>query len=534
MRGIINDSLRSMISFSIAITGLWLSVVQRLRLYAFSANQRRLRRRYAITADTPMLAYGTDLKQLIDNRASLAGAKARFALTSGSTGQPKRILYTPARIRRLKFVFSETFARACWSFQIKRASLYVFSSFKPDSSLTTMLLEEHKLPSYFTTLQAPYRVQQQTEIQQLVREYGTTAVRLWLVALSNPGVVYSTNPSTISTFLDELVLDWSVSSRLVRDWCQSPKLFSTGIQRIARRINSRGSSSRLLQMANSSEALPMGLIAPALNSYICWTGGYVKPFLDRVATHLLPTRYRLIPMYSMSTETIETITHFQHRRVSFLPLAPGVLYEFVEENRTDNPENLLSAQQLEPGKTYAMVISDEYGLRRYQTGDLFYCAGIVAGVPDLRFMRRRDVEYSFTGEKLTSEQVSLMFATLRRRFTSLTANTFLTCVPSESIDGDLPHYKLLLVGTDLKDINGLTDLLATTSDDLLCGLNGEYESKRASGRLGPVKAMKISTQAFVDRFAPGGSWEGSWETQFKFLPLYQQTWESARLQLTQQ
>ncbi|HKS09785.1 MAG TPA: hypothetical protein VJS13_09585, partial [Pyrinomonadaceae bacterium] len=57
-------------------------------------------------------------------------------------------------------MFSDMFARACHAFRIERTSLYVFSSFQQDASLTSLLLDEHKLPPYLSALQAPYRVQQ--------------------------------------------------------------------------------------------------------------------------------------------------------------------------------------------------------------------------------------------------------------------------------------------------------------------------------------------------------------------------------------
>ena len=61
----------------------------------------------------------------------------------------------------------------------------------------------------------------------------------------------------------------------------------------------------------------------------------MKPFLDRLAKHLPAPRYKLIPMYSMSTETIETLPNFRGEDVAFLPIAAGVVYEFIEETALD-------------------------------------------------------------------------------------------------------------------------------------------------------------------------------------------------------
>ncbi|HEY3025143.1 MAG TPA: GH3 auxin-responsive promoter family protein, partial [Pyrinomonadaceae bacterium] len=286
-----------------------------------------------------------------------------------------------------------------------------------------------------------------------------------------------------------------------------------------------GSTSRLERIALSDASLPLHVCAPAVRAYVCWVGGYVKPFLDRLATHLPPDHYRLIPMYSMSTETLETVGHFAGDKFAFLPLASRVLYEFIEEGVADGPENLLTANQLQAGNTYAMVASDPYGLRRYQTGDLFLCKGFVAGLPDLSFIRRRDLEYSFTGEKLTSEHLMTVFQRLRAEYPQLGADQFLTCVPSQPVNEPVPHYKILLVNGHGKSVALPVGELAGRCDELLSEVNPEYKSKYESRRLGRVRFMSLSHADFIRRI---GGWQQSnaWEAQFKFLPLYRNTWES--------
>jgi hypothetical protein len=497
MRAFINDSLRAAISYVILYLGLLACGWQRVQLLTFTFNQRRLKRKYGITRGTPVLSYGPEVQQHIRAKAV---KDAKFATTSGTTGKPKQLLYTKRRLLALKLAFSEMFAGACYAFRLKRTSLYVFSSFESDTSLTSLLLDETAPPHYLSTLQAPYRLQHHPVIQALVSKYGATAVRLWLLTLSNPGVLYSTNPSTISTFLDELERDWQHSSALIRDWCYAPASFAPEIHYITPRLASRGCAKRLKQIANSNEPLPLSQCAPAVRTYICWTGGYVQPFLDRLAKHLPAPRYELIPMYSMSTETIETLPYFRDREAAFLPLAPSVVYEFM-----DQAESLLDPHQLEPGKLYAMVVSDAHGLRRYQTDDLFLCERKIHGLPDLSFVRRRTLEHSFTGEKLTAEQLSIVFARLRASYPSLLADKPLTCVPSHP-----PHYKVLIVSDS--DLETSHNFLAARCDELLCEINCEYRSKRTSGRLGPIEVVSTKFQDFV-------AMNSNWETQFKFLPL---------------
>ena len=490
MRALVNDWLRSAIGCGIRVAGVVFSGLMKVRLRRFETKQERLKRKY---------------KGSLNKRKRRTDG--RFAVTSGSAGDPKRILYSRQRLRACKWMFSDMFARACREFKIARTSLYVFSSFEPDDSLTSMLLEEVDLPNYLATLQAPYRVQRVPAIRALAAEYGPTAVRLWILTLSNPGVLYSTNPSTLSTFFDDLAHNWRESSELVRNWCRDPKRFNPDIRRIARKLASAGSEARLKTIATHDAPLPIDLWAPAVEAYICWTGGYVKPFLDKLQKYLPSPHYRLIPMYSMSTETIETLTYFDRNDVYFIPLAPGVVYEFREETQ----DQLIKPAELVPGKLYEMIVSNSYDLRRYRTGDLFLCRRKIKGLPDLVFVRRRGLQYSFTGEKLTGEQVSLVFEQLRERYPQVLADQFLTCLPSAET---IPHYKVLLIGGPQHAATHLDDM-AARCDRLLGEINCEYRSKRASGRLGPLTLVQTGTKEFAETF----SLHSGWESQFKFLPL---------------
>lgn len=195
MRARINDFLRSAIGCGVRVSGIVFARLVKRRLRTFAGNQERLRRKYGRTLNKRDKTAGKNRDRNSDGR---------FAVTSGSAGDPKRILYSRRRLRACKLIFSDMFARACRAFQIRRTSLYVFSSFEPDDSLTSLLLDEVDLPNYLATLQAPYRVQRHHAMRALAAEYGSTAVRLWLMTIANPGVLYSTNPSTISTFFDDL------------------------------------------------------------------------------------------------------------------------------------------------------------------------------------------------------------------------------------------------------------------------------------------------------------------------------------------
>lgn len=519
MNALLNDCFRFTISVNVRILGAVLTLLQQFGIRFFNYSQNQLEKKYGITDQTPILSYGFELTELIDEAASGKRGHLQFPMTSGSTGFPKRVLFTNLRLRLLKLIFSDFFVRCCWSFSIRRTNLYVFSANTEDASLTSMLLEEKRMPSYFSTLQAPYRIQSNAALKALASEYGVTALRLWILTLSNPGVLYSTNPSTLSTFFDDLEHNWESGSRLVRDWHGGSTVFDPTVRRIARRLCSVGYRRRIEAVAISAAAVSLEVYAPAVRTYICWTGGYVKPFLQRLEKHLPRSRYQLIPMYSMSTESVETIGHVRGAEVSFLPIAPGVLYEFAETDTT----TVLKPHQLIVGHTYSLIVSDNYGLRRYDTGDLFLCRQKIFDLPDLTFLRRRDLEYSFTGEKLTAHQLTCVFDQLRATNEGLRHDHFLSCIPSHPSDDAIPHYKIMLVS--IQPNGAAVEGIANDCDRLLTELNCEYKAKRETGRLGPMRFLSMNQADFIN-LTSGCGQSHSWEAQFKFLPLYVQTWEA--------
>ena len=150
MRGVINDFIRWLIGLGFAALGPPLEMVHLAKICVFSWSQKRLRRRFGVTADSPILSYGVELEKCIQDAASQAGQEAMFALTSGSTARPKCILYTWGRLRSVSLSYLEVFVRCYRAFAIRRKSLYCFSSFGRDKSLTSMLLDEAGSPSFWS------------------------------------------------------------------------------------------------------------------------------------------------------------------------------------------------------------------------------------------------------------------------------------------------------------------------------------------------------------------------------------------------
>lgn len=523
MRGALNDALRRLIAVALRIGGGLGEARHRLRVRYHHQHWLRLRRRLQIQPDTEL---ASSVPQVKLPSSGPTGGSVRLVSTSGSTGTAKVVAYPRGRTEVVRWVFVDSFMRAFWAFDIRRTSMYIFGPVRGDDSLTSLLLDESGRPPYLAILQAPYRIHAWNRLRHLHDTYGTNAVRLWVLALSNPGVLYSTNPSTMSTFFDELEADWLQSSALVRDIIRGNRHIDPSLADVTRRLASRGFADRFRAIADSSTYLPIDHWAPAATAYSCWTGGYVSPFLDRLDEYLPKNRFLRIPMYSMSTETIETITDFRLGEVAFLPMAPGVCCEFLDHSAPREPGSLLPPRQLSVGGVYELVVSHSHGLRRYRTGDLFRVRRFVANLPDLQFLRRRGLTYSFTGEKLTGTQAMLAYDLLRTEFPDTVGDLPLTCFPCRRPATGLPHYRIVAVYSG-RDNPGQIPGLAQRFDELLCESNSEYRAKRASGRLGPVRQESASLLAMrthlSDRLTPGV------ESQFKLLPLYPRLWEERNL-----
>lgn len=512
MNVVLNGFFRTLIKYSLIGTGLFLHILFLLRIRFYFLTQQRLRKKYKINSDTPILNFGDDLQQHV-----LARHKNKIvslARTSGSTASAKQLPYTKQRIRLTAFQFIDVFARAFFFLRPSRTVLFIFSSPEKDQSLTSFLLEDSKPASWIATLQAPYRALNTKVFSDLILKYDLDNVRLFLIILSNPGVLYATNPSTLVIFFDEIKKNWLRITQLARDYSTSENTFPEELHRHVRLIASEGYKERLQSIVKSQTSLPVYSIIPGLQIYSCWTGGYVAPFLKRLEQHLPPDRYQLLPMYSMSTETIETITDCSSTPTAFLPMGMNVFYEYIENERSDHPQNIQT--QLEVGKSYKMIVSDNYGLKRYQTNDLFLCERIHRNLPSLQFLRRVGLEYSFTGEKITAEQLQQLYQSL-----NLSNQTF-TCIPSMPLNAQ-PHYKLLLIDGDPMSLDQLSTL-AQRAEQELCRINEEYRSKVASLRINKMSCQQISlTELFKRTTASSSEFIPS---QFKVLPLYKTLWET--------
>ncbi len=413
-----------------------------------------------------------------------------FARTSGTTSEPKLVPYDLKRTRFLQKTFLRSMITLTSDFKGPK-TFYVFASLKKDDSLTSGMMEE-KNPSTLELLQAPYRYLHTKEGQSLIERVGELSARIMVLVITQPRFLYATNPSTLTFFLKELEAHW-------KDVRIHLKKIPPGLMRLKDTDGER----RIMNFVMREKAPKLQELLPHLTAVITWDGGYVKPFLDQLKS-LLPG-VSFLPMYSMSTETIETLPHKVKDRICFLPVSRGVFPEFHEPGS----EKYQTPFDLEKGKFYELLVNDEWGLRRYRTGDLFLVKDLVNGLPDLAFLRRKGMTSSLTGEKLTEEHVHELSVTLKKRYPELGHSSFSFFPVSHQ--GEF-GYEMAVVGRV-----SLPAALSEVADKELGKINSEYASKVSSGRLKSLAARIMSEQELAALMGK----ENHWESQFKVLPLYE-------------
>ena len=176
-----------------------------------------------------------------------------------------------------------------------------------------------------------------------------------------------------------------------------------------------------------------------------------------------------------------------------IPLADGTpagvaeivsnFLEFIpaEQRGSDRPD-VLRAHELEVGREYFLVVTNWAGLWRYDLDDRVRVTGRLGQSPVFEFLCRGTHTANITGEKITEDQV---VEAMRRAAAEVGADVVRFVVQGRF--ADTPYYQLRLEAPDADTGNRL----AAAMDRHLAEINIEYESKRSSERLAPVRHVAL-------------------------------------------
>jgi hypothetical protein len=239
-------------------------------------------------------------------------------------------------------------------------------------------------------------------------------------------------------------------------------------------------------------------IWPDLGLIGCWKGGTQYLFLERFPEHFGDVIIRDIGL--LASEGRMTIPISDNTSSGILDIKNS-FFEFIPEFeiQSKNPE-VLRAEQLEKGENYFILLTTQSGLYRYNIKDLVKVTGFYNNTPELAFLNKGSQISSIVGEKISENQVINSYKKVKPN-----SNQEFFLFPE--LINEVPNY----VFCSVFDIE---DRFLDAFDKELRKRNIEYDSRRNSGRLGPISSKIISKQEFEDI---SGRNTGKAQFKFKYL-----------------
>lgn len=408
-----------------------------------------------------------------------------YAQTSGSTSAPKLIPVTATSLtthRREQALFSYLQFRACpaafagkgWGI-MGAAVEGRLDSGQPVGSVSGYLYQS--LPRIVRSMFVV------PPVVSTIAHYDVKYRTMLCLALSEPEITYVGTPNP-STLLRLLTLMNAERDRLL-DAVATGRLDAIeGIpDDVLAAVRLRPNPSRASALGRM-RALTYANVWPHIRLVTTWTGGSCGIAVDAVKREL-PDGARVMELGYQSTECRGTMA-IDADTTAGLPALQHHFFEFAEQAGWDaGRRTTLTLDQLEVGKKYHVIVTTAAGLYRYFMNDLLEVTGYYRHTPLLRFLQKGKGVTSLTGEKLYESQ-AIAAVQEGARETGAEPLFFLMLA-----DEQRNCYELLIELRDRVD----PGVLGLAVDAQLGRINGEYHSKRASGRLGPLAVTLLQRGA---------------------------------------
>lgn len=247
---------------------------------------------------------------------------------------------------------------------------------------------------------------------------------------------------------------------------------------------------------------------PFIHLISTWTSGNCAVIVDALRSLLSPSTC-IVELGYLSSEFRGTLT-IDCKTGEGLPMIEDYFFEFIEQDKWDaGSRDFKLIHQLEIGRDYTITVTTPSGLYRYFINDIVRVTGYFKMTPTLRFLNKGKGVTTLTGEKLYESQVIEAMQQTAKCF-GLNTVFFLMLA-----DIDQQAYRLYLE-TDGKPL--ATKDIAKFMDEAIAQLNIEYDSKRKSGRLGPLSMewlAKGAGEAYRSHCIQAGQKDG----QYKMIAL---------------
>lgn len=249
---------------------------------------------------------------------------------------------------------------------------------------------------------------------------------------------------------------------------------------------------------------------PELALIGCWLGGSIGFHAESLAKYYGGVVLRDVGY--MASEGCITLPLADAAPAGVLALQNNY-YEFIPEAQLDRAQpDILTVGELESGKCYKVILTNENGLYRYDINDIVMVEGIHHRTPLISFLRKSGNVLNIAGEKLHLNHCLSAIDRLQSDF-SLTIRQFRIVPDATSL-----RYEFFLdIRSEIPRESAYKAVLKAL-DDSLCKNNIEYESRRRSKRLNSP-CIHIMDSSWEDEVRKEHALFGLRDVQYKWPQL---------------
>lgn len=241
---------------------------------------------------------------------------------------------------------------------------------------------------------------------------------------------------------------------------------------------------------------------PEMQAIITWTGGNCATYIPALQQEF--PQAKILEAGYLASELYGTVPIGDGRCV---PTFEHYFFEFIPVDAWENGEReTLLLHQLEPDARYYIIVTNESGLCRYFMHDIVQVDGFFGATPCLRFLQKGKGVTSLTGEKLYETQLLLAMQSVWGERAD--ASFFMALAHAAPA-----HYRLYI------EADSLPADFADRLDSALAALNIEYQTKRDSGRLGRIEPILLR-QGTAEAYRRHCIAQGQREAQWKLVRLH--------------
>lgn len=436
-----------------------------------------------------------------------------FSETAGTTSSPKYLplsdSYVKKRSRAWKIWESELFNNHPDAFQLDK-KIITFTS-KPIEGISNSGISYGNVSGLIRSIQ-PKIVNSLYAVPEEIMYVDDYHLRYYLIALfslrENCSLVVTPNPSTLVVFAKfinenflEILRDYKYNSisQLEKSTLDN-NLKDAILKKFENQEKNQQAYQSLKNLQNNKHKLHEVFGNLTIGT---WTSGSVGYYISQLKEAFGDEIY-IKEIGFMASEGRFSIPMAENGFGESVFDITTNFYEFIEvENYRENDSNqdTLLIHELELGKQYYIILTNECGLYRYQIDDIVEITGIYRKTPTMKFVQKGKYVASLTGEKVSEWEIIESLKQTQQEL-GLPIKSFI-CVPEHKKEGVIYNFYIHENSYSKKELN----LISKTIDSKLISLNIEYEQKRKSMRILQCSVQEVPHIFFMDlrkSYAKGG------------------------------